>query len=79
MPVIARFFGIVVQMHIKDHNPPHIHAACQNYKAAFDFNGKQIAGAMHPNARKLIVRWIKFNRNTLLMMWNSGDIFVIKN
>lgn len=26
MPTVARFFGIVIRMYVKDHPPPHFHA-----------------------------------------------------
>jgi len=26
MPTISIFFGIIVQMNWRDHNPPHVHA-----------------------------------------------------
>ena len=29
MPVISRFYGIVVFMNYNDHDPAHIHARCQ--------------------------------------------------
>jgi hypothetical protein len=25
MPVISMFFGLIIRMYYKDHNPPHIH------------------------------------------------------
>ena len=26
MPVISRFYGIIIAMYFNDHNPPHFHA-----------------------------------------------------
>jgi hypothetical protein len=31
MPEISRFYGIVVKMFYKEHNPPHIHALYGGY------------------------------------------------
>ncbi|MFU0528190.1 DUF4160 domain-containing protein [Gardnerella vaginalis] len=38
MPVISRFYGIVIRMYFAsaEHNPPHIHAIYGNYVAALD-------------------------------------------
>jgi hypothetical protein len=32
MPRISAFYGIIVWMYWKDHNPPHIHATYQEFK-----------------------------------------------
>jgi len=33
MPEISRFFGIIVQMHYSDHEPPHFHVRYSGQKA----------------------------------------------
>jgi hypothetical protein len=35
MPVIAEFYGIIIQMFWRDHNPPHFHARYGGAKAVF--------------------------------------------
>jgi hypothetical protein len=41
MPTISIFFGIIVQMHWRDHNPPHIHAWYHGQEALIAIeNGK---------------------------------------
>ena len=37
MPVISRFYGIVIKMYLgqKEHNPPHIHAIYGDYIGVF--------------------------------------------
>jgi hypothetical protein len=37
MPTISMFFGIIIRMYFapKEHNPPHIHAYYQDYRATF--------------------------------------------
>ncbi len=36
MPEICRFYGIVIRMFYKDHNPPHFHIEYQEYEATID-------------------------------------------
>lgn len=36
MPVITRFFGIVVKMYPNDHTPPHFHAIYGEYVGVID-------------------------------------------
>jgi hypothetical protein len=35
MPVISIFFGVIIKIHFKDHNPPHFHAEYQGFEAFF--------------------------------------------
>ena len=36
MPVISRFYGIVITRYFKDHNPPHCHAEYGGHEAIID-------------------------------------------
>ena len=36
MPTISIFYGIVIQIFWRDHNPPHFHALYGEYEAVFD-------------------------------------------
>jgi hypothetical protein len=35
MPVISRFYGILVVMYFNDHRPPHVHAKYAGFEASF--------------------------------------------
>ncbi|MBA3638460.1 MAG: DUF4160 domain-containing protein [Acidobacteria bacterium] len=55
MPVIAIYFGIVIRMFYKEHEPRHFHAEHQSQQGKFDFNGSQTVGNItSKNALKLI-------------------------
>jgi len=59
MPIISKFFGIVVRMFYDEHNPPHIHVEYQNKKAVFDFSGNIVRGDLESRtAIKLIREWV---------------------
>jgi len=38
MPTLSMFFGIIIRMYYapKEHNPPHIHAYYQDFKATIN-------------------------------------------
>lgn len=40
MPVISRFYGIIIKMYFqqKEHNPPHFHAIYGEYVGVIDIN-----------------------------------------
>jgi hypothetical protein len=44
VPVIAIFFGIVIRMHYREHEPRHFRAEHQAHEGKFDFEGNQIVG-----------------------------------
>ena len=51
MPVLARFYGIVIRMYFlgAEHNPPHIHAIYGDDTAAFDIRtGEMLDGNLPP-------------------------------
>ena len=70
MPVIAIFFGIVIRMFYKEHEPRHFHAEHQAQQGKFDFEGNQIVGNITSrNALGLIRQWAKQNRRALDTNW----------
>ena len=59
MPVISRFYGIIIKMYFqqKEHNPPHFHA---------------IYGESN-KACSLVLEWAKNNQDELLNIWNTQN------
>jgi hypothetical protein len=43
-PIISVFFGIVIRMFYKDHEPAHFHVEHQGQQAKIDFAGNLLAG-----------------------------------
>ena len=39
MPIVSAFFGIVIRMFYREHDPAHFHADPAGQKATFDFDG----------------------------------------
>jgi hypothetical protein len=72
MPVISIFFGIVIRMYYKEHEPRHFHAEHQSQHAKFDFAGHPIAGnIISKNALDLIRQWAELNRPALDANWSK--------
>jgi len=70
MPVIAIFFGIVIRMYYKEHEPRHFHAEHQGQYGKFDFDGRQLAGNITSRtALRLIRKWAQLNRPALDANW----------
>jgi len=70
VPIIAVFFGIVVRMFYKEHEPAHFHAEHQGQDAKFDFTGKLLAGSIQSRtAVRLIRQWAVLHRAELEANW----------
>lgn len=76
MPVLSRFYGIVIRMYFfqNEHNPPHIHAIYNEDVAAIDFNGNVTDGYLPAKALSLVREWIELNKDALTDMWNTQNI-----
>ena len=71
MPVISRFFGIIIRMFYDEHNPPHFHAEYQNKAALFDFQGNVVKGDLSSRtATKLVREWIDMHLVELELDWD---------
>ena len=54
MPILSSFYGIVIYMYFKDHNPLHIHASCGEINAILKIGGLSIMdGFLPPNASRM--------------------------
>ena len=72
MPVISRFYGILIVMYFNDHNPPHLHAKYSGDEARFDFDGNMLEGALPRRASKIVVEWIVLHREELNDNWERA-------
>ena len=76
MPVISRFYGIVIKMYLrkKEHNPPHIHAIYGECIGVFAIcDGKMIEGDLPQKVRQLVREFIDHYRERLMQMWENQD------
>ena len=76
MPVLSRFYGIVIRMYFlqSEHNPPHIHAIYNEDVAAVDFmTGKIIEGHLPPKAMNMVQEWISIHREELKIIWETQE------
>ncbi len=74
MPVIARFFGIVVKMYLlgKEHNPPHVHIIYNELNAVIDLNSLNvIEGDLTGRGLAMATEWVSQHQAELLEMWET--------
>lgn len=74
MPYVSFFFGIIIRMFHREHNPPHFHAEYQGQTGIFDFDGKMLEGNMKSKrAIKLIREWARLRKDELILNWERAS------
>lgn len=76
MPVIARFYGMIIKMYFQqsEHNPPHIHAVYGEYVGAIDIQTlAMIEGDLPPKALAMVQEWAKPHQQALMQMWQTQE------
>ena len=76
MPVIARFYGVVIKMYFRqsEHNPPHIHAIYGECIGVIDIKtGEMLEGDLSNRALKMVQEWLKKHENELIKIWETQE------
>lgn len=76
MPVLSRFYGIIIRMYFlqKEHNPPHIHAIYGEHVAAITISdGRILEGELPSKALELVREWVAVHREELLTIWETQE------
>ena len=70
MPTISIFFGLIIRMYYKDHQPPHIHVQYQNKNAVFDIlTGDMTDGNLPVPQLRYVQAWVEIHRDDLFANW----------
>ena len=69
MPVISRFYGIVVFMNYRDHDPPHIHARCEGAEVVVHIASGEVIGEFPHRPLRLLFEWVDLHRGELEVNW----------
>lgn len=73
MPVISRFFGIVIYMYWRDHTPAHFHAKYQDQEIVVNVETGEITGQMGRKAISLIQEWRELHIAELTENWRLAQ------
>ncbi len=74
MPIITRFYGILIKMYFKEHGVPHFHAIYGEFNGVFNIKTLAlIEGDLPPRALRLVNDWAKNHQPELLKMWETQD------
>ena len=71
MPTICVFYGIVIQMFWKEHNPPHFYALYGEHEALINVRELRVMrGSLPRRAMALVLEWAADHREELMEDWN---------
>jgi hypothetical protein len=71
MPIISRFFGIIIRMFFNEHAPPHFHAEYAEQRALINIRTLEVIGGKLPRrALELVLDWAELHQDELLKDWD---------
>ncbi|MBU0512156.1 MAG: DUF4160 domain-containing protein [Chloroflexi bacterium] len=76
MPVIARFYGIIIKMYFSqsEHGTPHFHAMYGEFNGVFAIETlEMMVGDLPSRSQRMIKEWGAQYQNELLHMWQSNE------
>ena len=67
MPIVSKFYGMIIRIYWDDHPPPHLHVRYGSYEAIFSIKtGKRTDGRLPKGAERIIEEWARQYRKELL-------------
>ena len=69
MPVLSRFYGIVVYMNYRDHEPSHFHARYQGQEVMVEIDSGLVTGSFSKRALRILFEWMELHREELERNW----------
>lgn len=73
MPILSRFFGIVIYIYWRDHAPPHFHAKYQGQEITVEIENGTVKGNISARALGLIQEWRQLHKDELIENWKRAE------
>ena len=74
MPVIARFYGILIKMYFREHGVAHFHAIYGEFNGVFEVSSlNMLEGDLPARAQRLVRDWAEQYKDELQRMWETQD------
>lgn len=70
MPIVSKFYGIMIKMFYEEHDPPHFHVEYAEYNAVISIENLAITrGKLPRRAANLVLDWAEIHQQELLTDW----------
>lgn len=73
MPIISRFFGILIFIFWREHKPPHFHAKYGDGEITVEIETGSVNGTMSKRALLLIQEWRELHKEELTRDWELAE------
>ncbi|HEY6396282.1 MAG TPA: DUF4160 domain-containing protein [Solirubrobacteraceae bacterium] len=74
MPRLSAFYGIVIWMYWRDHEPAHFHAQYgEDWAQVAIATGRILDGSLPPRALRLVREWTRLHRDDLEADWDLAQ------
>lgn len=76
MPVISRFYGMIIKMYFqqKEHNPPHFHVVYGEYMGEIEIETLCLMeGDLPQKALNMVTEWAQQHKDELMKIWNTQE------
>lgn len=71
MPEISRFYGIIVRMYYREHNPPHFHAEYGSDDVVIEIRPIRVySGTLPRRAFSFVFEWAALHQEELMRNWD---------
>lgn len=73
MPEICRFFGIIIYLYWKDHNPPHIHFTYGSQNCTISVIDRVVSGTAPVKVINKVNQWLDLHEDEILSLWEKAQ------
>jgi len=71
---MSTFYGIIIRMYHRDHEPAHFHVFYQGNEAKIDIENLELmAGHLPRRALGLVLDWVELHKNELRANWTLAQ------
>ncbi|MCL2289781.1 MAG: DUF4160 domain-containing protein [Bacteroidetes bacterium] len=69
MPRLSEFYGIIILMNFRDHEPGHFHVWYGDYRAIITIDDGLVKGEMPARALRMVLEWMDKHKDELAKNW----------
>lgn len=70
MPTLSRFYGILIVINWREHNPPHFHALYGNSEVLILIEDLSVhRGSLPTRALQMVLEWARLHQDELRQNW----------
>lgn len=73
MPEISKFYGIIVSLYWRDHNPPHLHFTYGEYECSISVLDRVVDGKAPAKVIAKVNEWMDLHEAEILSLWEKAQ------